>query len=65
MSWWKRLLGGAHRVASEHDSKRRETAAKIERDKLNIEIRVKRIEATAKAYGIDLPNGNDIRKEST
>jgi len=60
MSIFNRWLGRAHRKASLADREGQSEKSAQEREKTSLEKRIKRVEATVRAYGIDRP-----KKEST
>jgi len=60
MSIFNRWLGRAHRKASLADREGQSEKSTQEREKNVLERRIKRVEATVRAFGIDLP-----KKKST
>jgi len=60
MRWIDRLFARIHRRGSNADKVVQEDKVSNKRDKEVLERRLKRIEATAKSYGLDLP-----KKESS
>jgi len=55
MSVFNKFIGKLHRKASQADRKGQAEKKGSEREKDELERRVKRMEATVRSYGIDLP----------
>jgi len=55
MRWVDRLFGRAHRRGADADKVLQAEKTDLREDKAVLERRLKRIEATARAYGLDIP----------
>jgi len=56
MGLFDRFMGRVHRKASQADKKGQSEKRGSEKEKEELERRVKRMEATVRSYGIDFPN---------
>jgi len=56
MGFFDRWLGRTHRRASQADKKGQQEKGQSEEEKKDLELRVKRMEATVRAYGVNYRN---------